>query len=108
MNVVSTFQTNNGHNNFRWQKNKNFKLFEYLFQTILKTQTEMRESMKKIFPHMSHERKIANIQKHNARIKRPLDDVLVIFRRKHVRPQLQAPAKDNHKTSHLILIRKPY
>ena len=75
-------------------KNEKFELFEDLFHTMLKMQPEMTEAMKINHFH-AHLRKEAlqtfrNISTVN---KKTLDDVLIVFRRKYVKPESQATAK---------------
>ena len=75
-------------------KNEKFELFEDLFQTMFKMQSEMTEAMK-INHFLAHLRKEAlqafrNISALN---KKTLDDVLIVFRRKYVKPESQATAK---------------
>ena len=75
-------------------KNEKFELFEDLFHTMLKMQPDMAEAMKVNHFH-SHLRKEAlqtfkNIQRTS---RTTLEDVLVIFRRKYVKPQSVATAK---------------
>ena len=75
------------------RKNKNF---EDLFHTILKMQPEMKEAMKINHFH-AHLRKEAlqTFRNISALNKKTLDDVLIVFRRKYVKPESQATA--NHK-----------
>ena len=75
-------------------KNEKFELFEDLFHTMLKMQPEMTETMK-INRFHAHLRKEAlqifrNISASN---KKTLGDVLIVFRRKYVKPESQATAK---------------
>ena len=75
-------------------KNEKFELFEDLFHTMLKMQPEMTEAMKINHFH-AHLRKEAlqtfrNISTVN---KKTLNDVLIVFRRKYVKPESQATAK---------------
>ena len=75
-------------------KNEKFALFEDLFHTMLKMQPEMTEGMKINHFH-AHLRKEAlqifrNISALN---KKTLDDVLIVFRRKYVKPESQATTK---------------
>ena len=75
-------------------KNEKFELFEDLFHTMLKMQPEMTEAMKINHFH-AHLRKEAlqtfrNISTVN---KKTLDEVLIVFRRKYVKPESQATAK---------------
>ena len=88
-------------------KNEKFELFEDLFRTMLKMQAEMTKAMK--FNHFhAHLRKEAlqtfrNISKTN---KKTLDDVLlIVFRRKYVKPESQAIAK--HKWHKLTIDPNP-
>ena len=77
-------------------KNKNCELFEDLFHTMLKMQREMTEAMKinHFHAHLRREalQKFRNISASN---KKTLDDVLIVFRQKHFKPESQATA--NHK-----------
>ena len=75
-------------------KNDKFELFEDLFHTMLKMQTEMTEAMK-INPFHAHLRKEAlqTFRNISASNKETLDDVLIVFRRKYVKPESQATAK---------------
>ena len=75
-------------------KNERLELFENLFHTMLKMQPEMTEAMKIKHFH-AHLRKEAlqafrNISALN---KKTLDDVLIVSRRKYVKPVSQAAAK---------------
>ena len=76
------------------EKNKNFELLEDLFHTRLKMQTEMTEAMKINHFH-DHLRKEAlqTFRKINASNKKTLDDVLIVFRRKYVKPKSRATTK---------------
>ena len=83
-------------------KNEKFELFEDLFHTVLKVQPEMTEAVKNNHFH-AHSRKEAlqtfkNISAVNSKT---LDDVLIVFRRKYVKPESQATAK--HKWHKLTL-----
>ena len=75
-------------------KNEKFELFEDLFHTMLKMQPEMTEAMKINHFH-AHLRKEAlqTFRKISASNKKTLDDVLIVFRRKYVKPESQATAK---------------
>ena len=82
-------------------KSEKFELFEDLFHTMIKMQPEMTEQ-KKINHFHSLLRKNAlqtfrNISSSN---RQTLQDVLVIFRRKYVKPESQATAK--HKWHRLV------
>ena len=75
-------------------KNEIFELFEDLFHTMLKMQPEMTEAMKINHFH-AHLRKEAlqTFRNISALNKKTLDDVLIVFRRKYVKPESQATAK---------------
>ena len=75
-------------------KNEKFELFEDLFHTMLKMQPEMTETMKINLFH-AHLRKEAlqTFRNISAVNKKTLDDVLIVFRRKYVKPESQATAK---------------
>ena len=75
-------------------KNEKFELFEDLFHSMLKMQPEMTEAMKINHFH-AHLRKEAlqTFRNISAVNKKTLDDVLIVFRRKYVKPESQATAK---------------
>ena len=75
-------------------KNEKFELIDDLFHTMLKMQPEMTEAMKINHFH-AHLRKEAlqTFRKISVSNKIILDDVLVVFRRKYVKPESQATAK---------------
>ena len=75
-------------------KNEKFEFFEDLFHTMLKMQPEMTEAMKNNHYH-AHLRKEAlqTFRNISALNKKALDDVLIVFRRKYVKPEAQAKAK---------------
>ena len=75
-------------------KNEKFELFEDLFHTMLEMQPEMTEAMKVNLFH-AHLRKEAlqTFRNISASNKKTLDDVLIVFRRKYVKPESQATAK---------------
>ena len=75
-------------------KNEILELFEDLFHTMLKMQPEMTEAMKIDYFH-AHLRKDAlqTFRNVSASNKKTLDDVLIVFRRKYVKPESQATAK---------------
>ena len=75
-------------------KNEKLELFEDLFHTMLKMQPEMTEAMK-INDFHAHLRKEAlqTFRNISALNKKTLDDVLIVFRRKYVKPESQATAK---------------
>ena len=75
-------------------KNEKFKLFEDLFHTMLKMQPEITEAIKIKHFH-AHLRKEAlqTFRNISAVNRKTLDDVLIVFRRKYVKPESQATAK---------------
>ena len=75
-------------------KNEKFELFEDLFHAMLKMQPEMTKAMKINHFH-AHLRKEAlqTFRNISAINKKTLDDVLIVFRRKHVKPEPQDTAK---------------
>ena len=75
-------------------KNRKFELFEDLFHTMLKMQPEMTEAMKINHFH-AHLRKEAlqTFRNISAVNRKTLDDVLIVFRCKYVKPESQATAK---------------
>ena len=77
-------------------KNEKFEPFEDLFHTMLKMQLEMTEAMRINLFH-AHLRKEAlqTFRNISALNKKTLDDVLIVFRRKYVKPESQATAKHN-------------
>ena len=75
-------------------KNEKSELFEDLFHTMLKMQPEMTEAIT-IYHFHAHLRKEAlqTFRNKGALNKKTLDDVLIVFRRKYVKPESQATAK---------------
>ena len=75
-------------------KNDKFELFEDLFHKILKIQPEMTEAMKinDFHAHLQKEA-LQTVRKLSASNKKTLNDVLIVFRRKYVKPESQATAK---------------
>ena len=76
------------------RRNEKFELFEDLFHTMLKMQPEMTQAMKINHFH-AHLRKQAlkSFRNISASNKKTLDDLLLVFRRKYVKPESQATAK---------------
>ena len=75
-------------------KNENMQLFEDLFRTILKMQPKMTEAMKINHLHAHLQKQaLQTIRNTSASNKKTLDDVLIVFRRKYVKPESQATAK---------------
>ena len=75
-------------------KNEKFELFEDLFHTMLKMQPQMTEAMKINHFH-AHLRKevLQTFRNISALNKKTIDDVLIVFRRKYVKPESRATAK---------------
>ena len=75
-------------------KNDKFELSEDLFHTMLKMQPEMTEAMKinHFHAHLQKEA-LETFRNISASNKKTLDDVLIVFRRKYVKPESQATAK---------------
>ena len=75
-------------------KNEKFEFFEDLFHTMLKMQPEMTEAMKinHFHAHLLKEA-LQTFRNISAVNRKTLDDVLIVFRRKHVKPESQATAK---------------
>ena len=75
-------------------KNEKFELFEDLFHTMLKMQPEMTEAMKiKHFHAHLQKEALQTFRNISASNKKTLDDVLIVFHRKYVKPESQATAK---------------
>ena len=77
-------------------KNVDIDIFEVLFHTMLKMQPELTEPMKN--NHFSaHLRKEAlqTFRNISASNNKTLDDLLIVFRRKYIKPESQATAKHN-------------
>ena len=75
-------------------KNEKFEIFEDLFHTMLKMQPEMTEA-KKINHFHAHLRKEAlqTFRNISASNKNTLEDALIVFRQKYVKPESQATTK---------------
>ena len=75
-------------------KNEKFELFEDLFHTMLKMQPEMTETIKINHFHARLRKEALQTFRNTSAInKKTLDDVLIVFRRKYVKPESQATAK---------------
>ena len=82
-------------------KTEKFELFEDLFHTMIKMQPAMTEQMKiNHFHSLLRKGALQTFRNINSINRQTLEDVLVIFRRKHVKPESQATAK--HKWHRLI------
>ena len=75
-------------------KNETIEFFEHLIHTMLKMQPQMTEAMKiyHFHAHLGEEalQLFGNVSASN---KKTLDDLLIVFRRKYVKPETQATAK---------------
>ena len=75
-------------------KGENFELFEDLFHTMIKMQPTMTEQMKiNHFHSLLRKGALQTFRNINSINRQTLEDVLVIFRRKYVKPESQATAK---------------
>ena len=75
-------------------KNEKFELFEDLFHTMLKMQPEMTEAIKiNDFHAYLRKEALQTFRNISALNKKTLDDVLIVFRRKYIKPESQATAK---------------
>ena len=75
-------------------KSEKFELFEDLFHTMIKMQPTMTEQMKIIHFHfLLRKGALQTFRNINSINRQTLEDVLVIFRRKYVKPESQATAK---------------
>ena len=82
-------------------KSEKFELFEDLFHTMIKMQPEMTEQMKIIHFHsLLRKNALQTFRNISSSNRQTLEDVLVIFRRKYVKPESQATAK--HKWHRLV------
>ena len=76
------------------RKNENFELFEDLFHTMIKLQPAMTEQMKIVQSHsLLRKRGLQTFSNINSVNRQTSEDVLVKFRREHVKPESQATAK---------------
>ena len=75
-------------------KSEKFELFEDLFHTMIKMQPAMTEQMKiNHFHSLLRKGALQTFRNINSINRQTLEDVLVIFRRKYVKPESQATAK---------------
>ena len=82
-------------------KSEKFELFEDLFHTMIKMQPEMTEQMKiNHFHSLLRKNALQTFRNINSTNRQTLEDVLVIFRRKYVKPESQATTK--HKWHRLV------
>ena len=76
------------------RKNENFELFEYLFHAMIKKQPEMSEQMKINELHSILRKGALQTFRHiETSNRQTLEDELIIFRQKYVKPESQATAK---------------
>ena len=82
-------------------KSEKFELFEDLFHTMIKMQPEMTEQMRiNHFHSLLRKNALQTFRNINSTNRQTLEDVLVIFRRKYVKPESRATAK--HKWHRLV------
>ena len=82
-------------------KSEKFELFEDLFHTMIKMQPEMTEQMKiNHFHSLLRKNALQTFRNISSTNRQTVEDVLVIFRRKYVKPESQATAK--HKWHRLV------
>ena len=82
-------------------KSEKVELFEDLFHTMIKMQPEMTEQMKiNHFHSLLRKNALQTFRNISSSNRQTLEDVLVIFRRKYVKPESQATAK--HKWHRLV------
>ena len=82
-------------------KSEKFELFEDLFHTIIQMQPEVTEQMKiNHFHSLLRKNALQTFRNINSTNRQTLEDVLIIFRRKYVKPESQATAK--HKWHRLV------
>ena len=74
-------------------KSEKFELFEDLFHTTIKMQPEMTEQLEINHFHSLRKNALQTFRNINSTNRQTLKDVLVIFRRKYVKPESQATAK---------------
>ena len=82
-------------------KSEKFELFEDLFHTMIKMQPEMTEQMKiNHFHSLLRKKALQTFRNISSANRQTLEVVLVIFRRKYLKPESQATAK--HKWHRLV------
>ena len=75
-------------------KSEKFEIFEDLFHTMIKMEPVMTEQMKIVHFHsLLQKGALQTFRNINTTNRQTLEDVLVIFRRKNVKPESQATAK---------------
>ena len=82
-------------------KSEKFELFEDLFHTMIKMQPEMTEQMKiNHFHSLLRKNALQTFRNIHSTNRKTLEDVVVIFRQKYLKPESQATAK--HKWHRLV------
>ena len=82
-------------------KSEKFELFEDLFHTMIKMQSDMTETMKiNHFHSLLRKNALQTFRNINSTNRQTLEDILAVFRRKYVKPESQATAK--HKWHKLV------
>ena len=75
-------------------RSEKFELFEDLFHTMIKMQPEMTEQIKiNHFHSLLRKNALQTFRNINSTNRQTLEDVLIIFRQKYVKPESQATAK---------------
>ena len=75
-------------------KSEKFELFEDLFHTMIKMQPDMTETMKiNDFHSLLRKNALQTFRNINTANRLTLEDILAVFRRKYVKPESQATAK---------------
>ena len=75
-------------------KSEKFELFEDLFHTKVKMQSDMTEAMKiNHFHSLLHKNALQIFRQINTANREALENILAVFRRKYVKPESQATAK---------------
>ena len=82
-------------------KSEKFELFEHFFHTMIKMQSDMKETMKiNHFHSLLRKNALQTVRKISSANRQTLEDILAVFRRKYVKPESQATAK--HKWCKLV------
>ena len=75
-------------------KNVKFEFFESFFHTILKHQPEMTEAMKTNHFYAQLQKEALHVFRNTrVSVRTTLDDVLIVFRRKYLKPESQPTTK---------------
>ena len=82
-------------------KSEKFELFEDLFHTMIKMQPDMTKKMKiNHFHSLLRKNALQTFRNINTANRQTLEDILAVFRQKHVKPESQATTK--HKWHRLV------